>query len=85
MLIVIIIIACLILICLVAFWKLKDHPQYITGFIKENPNRSSNTALAVFFNDLKDWEKIIIDWNLSRFELKVLLDEKFKNAVKEKL
>ena len=47
---------------------------------------SGNTsALAVFFNDLKDWEKVIIDFNLTKFELKVLLDEKFRNAVKEKL
>ena len=45
----------------------------------------NHSALAVFFNDLKDWEKVIIDWNLSRFELKVLLDEKFRNTVREKL
>ena len=42
-------------------------------------------AMAIFFNELKDWEKIILEWNLSKFELKVLLDEKFRNAVKEKL
>ena len=45
----------------------------------------NKTALAVFFNDLKDWEKIFIDWNLTKFELKILLDEKFRNNVKEKL
>ena len=45
----------------------------------------NNSALAVFFNDLKDSERIIIEWNLSKFELKVLLDEKFRNLVREKL
>ncbi len=45
----------------------------------------NNTALAVFFNDLKDWERIIIDWNLSKFERSVLFDEKFRNMVTEKL
>lgn len=45
----------------------------------------NNSALAVFFNDLKDWEKVIIDWNLSRFELKIMFDEKFRNTIKEKL
>ena len=45
----------------------------------------NSTAAALFFNDLKDWEKIIIGWNLSRFELKVLFDEKFRNVVCEKI
>ena len=43
----------------------------------------NKTALAIFFNDLKDWEKIIIDWNLTKFELRILLDEKFRKTVKE--
>jgi len=42
-------------------------------------------AMAIFFNALKDWERIILEWNLTRFELKVLLDEKFRNVVIEKL
>lgn len=45
----------------------------------------NHSALAVFFNELKDWEKIIIDWNLSKFELKILLDDKFRNSLRDKL
>ena len=52
----------------------------ITEALYATDAAGTNTALAVFFNDLKDWEKIIIDWNLSKFELKVLFDEKFRNG-----
>ena len=57
----------------------------VTETFYTTDSSGNNMALAVFFNDLKDWEKIIIDWNLSKFELKILLDDKFRNSVSDKL
>jgi len=45
----------------------------------------NSMALAIFFNDLKDWERIIIDWTLSKFEIKFILNEKFRNKVRKEL
>ena len=57
----------------------------VTEALYETDASGNNTALAIFFNDLKDWEKVIIDWNLTKFELKILFDEKFRAAMRDKL
>lgn len=57
----------------------------VTETLFATDKSGSTAALAIFFNDLADWEKVLIDWNLNKFELKILFDEKFRNSVKDKL
>ena len=57
----------------------------VTETLFASDKSGTNTALAIFFNDLADWERIIINWNLNKFERNILLNEKFRIDVVKKL
>lgn len=57
----------------------------ITEVLYATDNAGNNMAMAIFFNDLADWERIIINWNLNKFERNILLNEKFRSQVVKKL
>ena len=44
-------------------------------------NNKNNYSMALFFKDLKDWESIILQWNLIRFEKKMFFDTVFREKV----
>jgi D-alanyl-D-alanine carboxypeptidase len=53
------------------------------SFLSDNTGNSF--SMALFFNNLEDWEAIILRWNLKRFEKKIYLDPGFRKKIIEAL
>jgi D-alanyl-D-alanine carboxypeptidase len=53
----------------------------ITTALYATDSLGNFSSLAIFFNNLKDWERIIIEWNCEKFQLRLLSDKEFRDNV----